>query len=223
MTGITAYIEESGCDGFEFEDGSSDFLVLGAVISRTSNLGQFDEAVTDIRAALRKDAGYTCQSFKKLNSAPQKRWAISANLAKRKIQTVAVAIHKPSLDKEEWATNKDDLYFYGSQFLAQRISWACRAAHEAKAEADPICRIVFSQRGHLRYDDFKGYIRRLRDNPERYTVDMAWEHVDPDHIDAEVHDDRVVGHLAADHFVSSIGSALEFKEYGQFDDRYARI
>ena len=54
MAGFSAFIDESGCDGFEFGCGASEILVIGAVVCRTSNVKQFDEAAKKLAETCNK-------------------------------------------------------------------------------------------------------------------------------------------------------------------------
>lgn len=100
MAGFTTYIDEFGCDGFDFAHGSSEFLVLGALTCRTANLGQYAEAVAAIRQATRKPQDWAFKSFKKLSGTQGQRWCIAKTFAATKCQVVAVAVHKPSLTEQ---------------------------------------------------------------------------------------------------------------------------
>jgi hypothetical protein len=224
MAGFTTYIDESGCDGFDFANGSTEFLVLGALTCRTANLGQYADAVTAIRSATRKPQDWTFKSFKKLNSTHGQRWCIAKHLAATKCNVVAVAVHKPSLTEQGWNENKEDLYFQASKFLLERVSWACRDTHGvAAAQPDGKVEIIFSKRGGLRYEDLVTYMSRLKADPVKYATKADWNHLDPDLVKNEAHDDSNPAHLAVDHFVSALGCALEAKEHGMFDDRYVRL
>ena len=135
-----------------------------------------------------------------------------------------MAIYKPALDAAGWRDNAGDLYFQASKFLIERISWACRDTHlKLPAQPDQLTRIVFSERGGLRYDRFQAYMRRLQADPAAYHSNAAWEFLDPALIVSEPHDDKNACHLAADYLASSIGQAFEIRDQGVFDDRFARL
>lgn len=226
MTGFSAYIDESGCDGFDFGNGSTDFLVLGAVITRNSRLPQFEAAIQNARAATRKPDDWRFPSFKELKSAAAQRWAIAKSLSAVKCQVVAVAIHKPSLKEEGWQEDKDDIYFAASKYLLERVSWAVRDTSKVRAEPSPIADIVFSKRGRLRYDRLANYMRLLKSDPDKYATKASWDHLDPNLVRDEPHDNSNPLHLAADHFSAAVGSAFNLQQpnlLDLFDDRYARL
>lgn len=226
MGDYSAYIDESGCDGFDFANGSTDFLVLGAVIARSAGLAQFDEAMVKARVAARKPDYWQFGTFKDLKSAGAQRWALAKALAGLKCQVVAVAVHKNSLTEAGWQQNKDDLYFQASKFLLERISWSVRDVNAVKAENDPRCRIVFSRRGRLRYDQLAAYMETLKADPAKYSTAADWNHLDPALVTDEPHDNANPLHIAADHFSAAIGNALNLQQAGlldMFDDRYARL
>ena len=222
-TGYLAYIDESGCDGFAFGKGSTDFLVVSAIIFRRRNLSQLSGAVEKAKAAARKPKYFNFPTFKKLNSAPSQRWLLASEFSSFPCNAITVLIHKPSLQKEEWKEQKEDLYFHASKFLLERISWACRDTDLKLPEENKYCEIVFSKRGALRYENFQSYMEKLRANPKLFHSRAEWIHIDPRHIVSEDHSDRNLGHLIVDHFASAVGSAVEFKTFGSFDDRYVRL
>lgn len=225
MTGFTAYIDESGCDGFDFDGGSTDFIVIGAVIFRTSKLSQFEEAVAAARPLCRKADDWTFGSFKDLRNSQSQRWILAKCFSALKCQVVAVAVHKPSLQEEGWREKKSDLYFQASKFLVERISWSCRDTHSVLPESDPRVRIIFSKRGHLRFEEFAQYMRVLRGDPSAYSTNADWNHLDPDLVESEQHSDANPCHLAADHFAAAVGAAINHipAQMHMFDDRFARL
>jgi hypothetical protein len=95
--------------------------------------------------------------------------------------------------------------------------------HAAAPVADPRVRIVFSERSELRYGDFRRYMERLRADPQGYGTNAAWAHLDPDLIEQLEHQNDDARLLAADYLASAIGLALERKDQGVFDDRFARL
>ncbi len=222
MADFTAFIDESGCDGFSFEAGSSDFLVIAAVLCRTANVEQYNTALADARVACRKPKDWQFKSFKKMGSSPSQQWAITESFAARSCQAVAVAVYKPGLIEDGWRENPGDLYFHASKYLVERISFACRDTHAKLPANDPRVRIVFSERKGLRYDAFQGYLRRLRDEPGHNT-NTSWAHIDPDLVEPLAHDDSHAALLAADYLSAGLGLALERKDQGVFDDRFARL
>ena len=223
MAGYTAFVDESGDDGFNFEGGSTDFIVVAAIISRTSNLDQFGDALRKARGKARKSTGWVFPTFKKLNNAPVQRWLLADQFSCLAVQTCCVLIHKRGLSEPGWQSRKEDMYFHASKFLIERISWACRDTDAKKAEVDPVCNIIFSRRGGLRYEKLQTYVRRLQSSPQEYDTKAEWRHIDPNLITCEDHSDSNACHLAADHFASAVGCAVELKDYYSFDDRYARI
>ena|GEM_PF-3262729 len=190
---------------------------------RRGRLSTFDDALTQIRKEARKPDNFNFQSFKKLNGSPSQRWSIAKHFAETSCQVVGVVIHKPSLAEEGWQDDKEGLYFKASQFLSERISWACRDTHSVRNEANPTCEIVFSERGHLRYENFRDFLRKLQSNPVGFSCNADWNHLSPDAVGSRPQDDTNSAMLAVDHFASGLGCSIEKGIFGQFDDRYARI
>lgn len=221
--GYTAYIDESGCDGFKFDEGSTNWLVLAAVVSRTANLAQYQAALNSARVALRKadKERWRFKTYKETNSDAVK-WAVVDAFSKTRCQAVAVAVFKPGLVRQGWAENPGDLYFHASKFLVERLSFACRDADRKRAEPNRTCQVIFSKRGGLRYDRFQGYMRRLRAEAAHGSK-TDWRFIDPEAVSDEPHSDWNAAHLAADYLASSFGWAFNRRDQGVFEPRFARL
>ncbi|MCJ7997583.1 hypothetical protein J5N58_23635, partial [Rhizobium cremeum] len=88
-------------------------------------------------------------------------------------------------------------------------------------EGDGRVKIVFSRRGGMSYDDFRGYMERLRLNSHE-DIRIHWPVVDIEGIDAQDHKKRA-GLQLADIVASSIANGVEHDRYGNCEFRYAEI
>ena len=52
-------------------------------------------------------------------------------------------------------TEKNQLYFYLTRFLLERMSWLCRDLRSVVREGDGRVKIIFSRRGGMSYTDFQ--------------------------------------------------------------------
>lgn len=113
-------------------------------------------------------------------------------------------------------TQKNQLYFYLTRYLIERVSWLCRDKRPSVQEGNGMAKIVFSRRGGLSYDGFKGYLERLKANHE---TQIHWPVIDIEAVDAQDHS-RVAGLQIADCGVSAVAAAIEPDPYGNVEHAY---
>src|SRR6516165_2065032 len=89
---FVAYIDESGCEGFAFTKGSSEWFVISAVVARDSNRSKLRDVSDEMKkvAGKRKDVKFS--QF----SGP-KRARIIEMIAQQPLRAVTVFVHKPEL------------------------------------------------------------------------------------------------------------------------------
>lgn len=220
--GFIAFIDESGQEGGLAPGRSSEFFVISAVISRTRK-GRTPISAAFSAAAKRagKGPGYRFKKFCEEKNRNH-RFLCVDELAKVPITHVTVIAHKPSFQKTDMLEVHGKLYFFVSQLLLERISWACRDGHGRWAEKNPRAMIVFSQRTSLNYEAFRGYAERIRAGDSKYESKAEWDYIDLDAIVARPHAVRCDGLLAADYVASAFGNAIEPNLYGLCDDRFVR-
>jgi hypothetical protein len=141
-------------------------------------------------------------------------------LADKPFRTICVMANKPVIPEGIY-TEKNQLYFYMTRYLIERISWFCRDHRRAVPEGDGRVKIVFSRRGGLSYDHFRAYLERLR-QAEDADVRINWPVIDITGIEAKDHSSRA-GLQIADVAASCITSGLEPDMYGNCERRYAEI
>ena len=81
-------------------------------------------------------------------------------------------------------TNKNQLYFYLTRYLIERVSWLCRDKRRSVQEGNGMAKITFSRRGGLSYDGFRDYLEHLKGNHE---TQIHWPVIDIQAVDAQDH------------------------------------
>lgn len=213
------YIDESGDEGFVFRpngSGSSRWLVLSAVVTRTATDLETVKLLDGVRATLGRPERSTLhfRELKHEQKIPYVRAIATASL-----RTVSVLVHKPSLSEPEtFQAEKFRLYFYVTRYLLERVSWLCRD-HRRANEGDGTAEVIFSNRSYMSYDAMRAYLCRLRDNAD---TRIDWSAFDPDAIRAVNHE-KMMGLQLADAVASSLYFAVNLNRYGETEERYASI
>lgn len=115
---------------------------------------------------------------------------------------------------------RNQLYFYVTRHLIERISWLCRDMRPRAPEGDGRVKIVFSRRGGMQYGDFQNYLLHLRTSDA--PVQIHWPVVDIDGIEALDHSKRA-GLQLADTIASAVANGIEPDRYGNCECRYAEL
>lgn len=209
---FVAYIDESGCDGFDFASGASQWLVLSAAVFRKktepSDVLVVDRVTKELGKAANKPLHFVDLKH------PQ-RVLYAMRVASVRMRAVSVIIHKPSITEKGAFQIKNHLYHYASRLLIERISWLC-AAHRKEGEGDGFARLVFSHRRTMSYEDFRLYLRGLK----TMGTEIDWSAIDPGLVTASKHGD-FRGLQIADCIASSFFQGLHLNRYGQSEGRYA--
>jgi hypothetical protein len=217
---FVAYIDESGDDGFgNFRTpgsggGASHWLVVSACLFRNV----FDlEAVKWRDEILDLMPGKKSREihFKKLNHG--QKIAACKVLADKPIRAINILSNKRTAPDGVF-TNKNQLYFYTTRYLIERISWLCRDMRPRAPEGDGRVKITFSRRGGMSYDGFRDYLIRLKDAGD--DVNIHWPVIDIDGIDARDHSTRASLQLA-DVIASSFAGGVEPDGFGNCERRYS--
>lgn len=214
---FVAYIDESGDDGLKkFREpggggGSSHWLVLGCCMVRAKNDASLiklrDEANASIGRTIKRDI-----HFHELQHA-QKAVVID-HVRKMPIRLTSVLSCKKHIPDGIY-NRKGQLYWYLCRYLIERISWCC-ALHSETCR--PLVRLVFSNRGGLRYQEFRDYVGRLKETETR----INWNVISSDEqfIRTETHE-RFAGLQIADITARSFAEAVEPNIYGYYEQSYA--
>jgi hypothetical protein len=192
-----AYIDESGCEGFNFTAGSTEWFTLSALIARKHN----EQHVIRISERMRELAGRRKRAkFKSMR--PWKREEITTAMSKAPFRTITVFLKKPILTAPETFQQPHRLYFYLCRFLIERMSWLCRDA-PPQGDGDGTVQMIFHKREGLPYASLIDYIRTL----QTQETSIAWPVIDIARIEAQYDYDRI-GLRLADAAVNSFFRAV---------------
>jgi len=153
------YIDESGDEGFRFKDGSSEWFVLSAVITRKTEDLEVVKLVDRVRATLRKDPQYELH-FRDLRH--EQRLAYINEISQAHLRVVSILMHKPSIYEQEVFQQRYRLYFYAVRYLLERASWYCRDHPYDQDVHDGSAEIIFSNRAGMSYDELRQYLNLLK-------------------------------------------------------------
>jgi hypothetical protein len=212
---FTAYIDESGCSGDKFGNGSSDFLAIGATIIRDELL----PGAMSIFDAARESAGSSTKYKKFSKENGKNRYLLTQKLGTAKLATCLVAIHKPSMQGTHIRDNHANEYNYLLKMLIERISWAVRDARELSGRKNGPCHLVLSEQRMYPYDEMFNYFAKLRKGAHNCRAEWKW--ISGEQPEIIRHEDETPVHLA-DIVASAFAMAIEPKDHGMTDDRFLR-
>jgi hypothetical protein len=112
---------------------------------------------------------------------------------------------------------KNQLYFYMTRYLIERLSWLCRDHRPNATEGDGRVAITFSRRGGMQYDSFREYLELLKTDHE---VRIHWPVIDIGAVSAADHSSSASLQLA-DAIASAFAAGFEPDRYGNCEPRYA--
>lgn len=221
MSTFVVYIDESGDEGFCFNDGSSRWFVVSAVVTKKSSDLDTVKLVDEVRSQLGKPEKKPLH-FRDMKH--EQRLPFIRKIANNhsNLRTVTVLVHKPSLKEPEKFQERYRLYFYSIRYLFERISWYCRDHKTHHDIGDGSAEIIFSNRSGMSYEDLKIYFETLKNQPGFMDVRIDWSVIKPEQIVAYTAGKRM-GLQIADAIASSCFYAVELTRYGFTEDRYVRM
>ena len=218
---FVGYIDESGDDGIGnvrkagIHGGQTRWLVISACVFR---------AALDLEAVAWRDAISGLMPEKKSRDihfsrmTHGQRTAAVQSLAERPVRVISVLSNKETIPGGVY-TEKNQLYFYLTRYLIERISWLCRDLRPRVPEGDGRIKITFSRRGGLSYSGFTAYLKRLKATEDQ-EINIHWPVIDVDGIDAKDHSTHAALQLV-DLVASSFGAGVEPDKFGNCEWRYA--
>jgi hypothetical protein len=219
-----AYIDESGDDGLPGyyrqpgkRGGASNWLAIGAAVWRFSRDLDAVRWAKEIQAQMPEQKRGSILHFKEMKHE-QRIMAING-ICRRNMRLTTVIANKPIIPPGIYV-QKNQLYHYMSRYLIERLSWLCRDLRRNVPEGDGRVKIIFARRGGMSTEDFKNYLRRLREaaDPE---IKIHWPVIDIEGIEAHDQPARL-GLQLADIAVSGLTWGLEPDFYGNCEPRFAR-
>lgn len=217
------YIDESGDDGLDpslyrvpgKRGGQSCWLVISACVIRLSREREPVQWRDEILARINR-AGKSNLHFANLDHA--QKVTVAKTLSQKPLIGINVLSHKVTIAPNTYR-EKNQLYFYVTRYLIERISWFCRDMRKNVEDGNGAARITFSRRGGMSYEDFQAYLRKLKDEQE---TEIHWPAIDIEAVDAQDHS-RNAGLQIADCLASSTSSGVEHNAYGNCERRYAEV
>ena len=227
-----AYIDESGDDGLKAvkprkSPGSSEWLILSAVVVRASNESKVAEWVRDIRSGFRSKQAKALH-FADL-SPPNKR-AACEKIAGLDLRCFVVASNKKNM---QGYANPDAgkipsqcwFYCWMTRVLLERVTRFV-LLHSLKEVGEPrYLRIEYSARGGLRYDQMHAYYEWLK--MKRHKPFLSWGKICFEVMHMNLL--RVYPHLhreglqLADVVAASFLKACDKYDTGACDPQYAKL
>lgn len=226
---FVVYIDESGDEGFQFEDfpkGSSRWFVLSALIVPLAQ----DRLIRQMAAEIRASLGFPERHVLHFSHLDHERRVCAVHrVSTAPITTASVLVQKEKIrNPETFRAQAFRLYFYTTRLLLERVSWFCRdyaASHQLEtAEAQ----IIFEHRRRLSYEDLKSYLLLLRTQATEdewlrvllHDVRIHWPSINPVNIQS-AQKQQYAGLQLADLVASGTRWALD-KRYGNTEHRFAK-
>lgn len=215
-----AFIDESGDDGLDkFREpggrgGSSSWLILSACLFRqTHSLDAVkwrDEITSNFTEKRKRDL-----HFAELKH--EQRVVAASILGSKPIRALSVLAAKRPIPPDIY-TEKNQLYFYMTRYLVERLSWLCRDLRPRVPEGDGRVAITFSRRGGMSYESFRDYLSKLKGDADS-DIRIHWPVIDIEAVDARDHSGNASLQLV-DTIASSFACAVEPNIYGNCETRY---
>lgn len=220
-TTFIAYIDESGDEGFSFENGASDRFVLSAAVVRSDKDLNLVALTNGVKNVLGKPIKKPLH-FRDLKH--EHRVLYTNRIAAASLRTVSILVHKPSINSPEAFNERWRLYFYAVRLLCERISWYCRDHKKPKDNGDATVQLVFSNRSTMSYKEMGDYLNLLQRMSMTLSdeIRVDWAAVDPNKIQTFTAGKRA-GLQVADAVASSFYYAVQLSHLGFNEDRYARL
>lgn len=218
-----AFIDESGDDGLGnyrepgAQGGSSNWLVISCCLMRATRSLEAVSWRDEIKRQMPEKKGRDLH-FAHLNHG--QRLLACQVLGSKPVKLVSVLAAKRPIPEGIY-TAKNQLYFYMTRYLLERVSWLCRDLRPEVPEGDGRVKITFSRRGGMQYGDFRDYLSRMKAADEQ-DIRIHWPVIDIGAVDARDHSTSATLQLA-DTAASAFAAAVEPDRYGNCEPRYASI
>lgn len=230
--GYVAYIDESGDDGLRAVKprsvpGSSEWLILSAVVIRAENQANVSGWADEILSAFRYRQ--TSQiHFTDLNDA--KKAAACRALAKLDVRCFVVASNKKNMQgyNNPFAgkiPSSNWFYCWLTRILLERVTHFVSERSTAEPAKPKMLRLEYSARGGLRYSQMNAYyewMRLKRHNPFLPWGMIRWEVMHPQLMHVYPHHERE-GLQLADIVASAFFKACDKHDTGACDPTFAEL
>lgn len=165
-----AYVDEAGDPGLKRvkpldQDGSSEWMVLSAVIMRAKWEPEIPNWLQELKKDIRVDVRGALH-FR--NLSPARRLAVAKSIAERPIRAISVCSNKKNMRgwrnvRAEKMPSQEWFYNWCLRLLLERVTGFCESRRR-KDFGDGPCKIKieFSRRGGHRYSQTRAYTLYLR-------------------------------------------------------------
>lgn len=217
--GWSVYVDEAGDEGFRFGKGSSDWFVLSSVIIPKAVDLEVVKLVDVVRQNVFKRKDQSPLHLRDLKHA--QRIPFLDHLARARLHTLAILMHKPSLTalEQEKLKVKDAVYFVCLGLLFEAL---CEYSREKHPDNPYVVEVTLSHRSRMSNTDITQFLEQLQLNPRLpigHSVSIDNAIIQPKHINVE--SPKKMGLQLADAVASGFFFGLQLNQYGFSEDRYA--
>lgn len=232
-----AYIDEAGDPGLSkirtsTERGSSEWLVLSAIVVRTETEPQVVEWVRDIRASIGSVQGPALH-YRTLSD--DKKAAVCSAIAGLPLRGFVLLSNKKNMqgyrntrvEAARGASTQEYFYNFCLRLLLERVTHFVER-HSLIAHSQPKhAELVFSERGGLRYSQTIEYLALLMEQARSQTTflerrEVRWRVLHPMLMSAIAHN-RSAGSQLADPVASAFFQATNTSGDGKWNTRFAEL
>jgi Protein of unknown function (DUF3800) len=182
-----AYIDEAGDPGLSKVRpldpfGASEWLTLCAVVIRSKYELEVVTWVRDLRERIRDTQGAALH-FRTLSDARKR--IVASGLADRRVGGFAVVSHKPNMKQHHNPAAEASLaprgWFYNwcARLLLERVTDAVERHAYANFGEPKFVKLVFSQRGGVKYNWLRVYLEVLKKQAETHTTFLTKRLIKP--------------------------------------------
>lgn len=232
-----AYIDESGDPGLSRvrpldAQGSSEWLVLGAIVARLTNEPGLVGAVKGIRAAIESRQGPTLH-YRQLSQ--ERKSIVCTKLARLPVRCFAFLSNKKNMkgyknlraEAARGASTQEYFYNFCVRVLLERVTEFVEEVSVKDYGAPKHLEIVFSERGGLRYSQTIAYLDLLRQQARSETTFLdtrviRWQVVHPKLIRSIPHT-KSAGAQLADTVASAFFQSVNTSGVGMWDTEQAKL
>ena len=217
-SGFTAFIDESGDEGFKFREppnrGSSQWFIISAIVVRNRNISQEMRNLKEHLSTVYK-GHWSKIHFKSLSH--EQRSSITNYLSSRPFRVISICWNKKelALGGRHTLDQQSRLHHYSIRYLMERLSWL---SHFNTEYGDPKPLVpIFSKCKNLKYDNLRTYVNLLKTTDTQ----IRWKAIDFDNMKVLQSSDNL-GLKAADVVASGISRGLELNIHQLCESAHCR-
>lgn len=225
-----AYIDESGDDGLvkvqpQYPNGSSEWLVLSAVVILADNEGMPIRLIENMKASF-KNHQRPDVHFKDLNNA--KKLTACRMLSEQKVRCFTVASNKKNMQgykntRAATVPTRNWFYCWMMRLLLERVTHFVALDSMKRYGSYQKVQIEYSARGGHSYSQMQAYYNWLRGRPLFLPQgQLLWETMDRDLQDVRRHQDSA-GLQLADIVASAFYKSFNINKFGKCEPEYAKL